>query len=248
MSQRAKSRAVESSSAPTRGSFHVEPTSHVEPVASLPPWLEPARAGLVDYARLLATSGTERGLIGPREVPRLWERHLLNCAVVADPAVGLVPPAARIADIGSGAGLPGLVWAIVRPDVEVVLIEALLRRATFLEDTVGQLGLMDRVTVRRARAEDCAKSTDWQPVDVVTARAVAALPTLLGWMIPLMGKSGVALALKGERAGEEVQEVRRDSHWARQQAGLDLTISCVGEDLVDPPTTVVVARWRNPQS
>jgi len=167
---------------------------------------------------------------------------------VADPAVGLVPPAARIADIGSGAGLPGLVWAIVRPDVKVVLIEALLRRATFLEDAVGQLGLMDRVTVRRARAEDCAKSTDWQPVDVVTARAVAALPTLLGWMIPLMGKSGVALALKGERAGEEVQEVRRDSHWARQQAGLDLTISCVGEDLVDPPTTVVVARWRNPQS
>lgn len=226
----------------------MEPANHVEQVASLPAWLEPARARLVDYASLLATAGAERGLIGPREVPRLWERHLLNCAVVADPAVGLVPTAARIADIGSGAGLPGLVWAIVRPDVEVVLIEALLRRATFLEEAVVQLGLVNRVEVRRVRAEECARAADWQSVDVVTARAVAALPTLLGWMIPLMGKKGVALAFKGERAVEEVEEVRRDASWASKEACLDLSIASVGAELVDPPTTVVVARWRDLQS
>lgn len=245
MSQRARNLTVESSFAPIKGAFHVEPASRVERMAPLASWMEPTRAGLVDYAALLATVGTERGLIGPREVPRLWERHLLNCAVVADPALGLVPTAARIADIGSGAGLPGLVWAIVRPDVQVVLIEALLRRATFLEEAVERLGLADRVEVKRVRAEECARAADWRPVDVVTARAVAALPTLLGWMIPLMGKKGVALALKGERAVEEVQEVLRDASGAGMEAGLDLGIASVGAGLVDPPTTVVVARWRD---
>ena len=216
----------------------------MEPVEALPAWIDPAREGLTDYASILATAGAERGLIGPREVPRLWERHLLNCAVVADPAIGLVPPEARIADVGSGAGLPGLVWAIVRPDVRVVLIEALLRRAAFLEEAVTQLALTDRVEVRRTRAEDCAKASDWVPADVVTARAVAALPTLLGWMVPLMGKRGVALALKGERAGEEVEQVRRDGHWTGGKTGLDLSIASIGAGLVDPPTTVVVVRRR----
>jgi 16S rRNA (guanine527-N7)-methyltransferase len=219
----------------------------VEPTVKLPEWIRATEDQLRAYAALLANQGTERGLIGPREVPRLWDRHLLNCAVVADPSLGLVPYGARIADIGSGAGLPGLVWAIVRPDVCVALIEALLRRATFLEEVVRELGLQDRVEVIRSRAEDCARDVSWRGADVVTARAVAPLATLLGWMVPLMTEDGVALALKGERARQELDVVLSDPSWAQRRESLELRIDRVGTGLVEPPTTVVVARRRTAQ-
>ena len=127
------------------------------PTPPLPDWLAAQAGPLTAFADLLADVGVTRGLIGPREVPRLWQRHLLNCAVVADPAAGLVPAGATIGDVGSGAGLPGLVWAIARPDTTVVLIEPLLRRSTFLSEAVAELGLGDRVTVWRGRAEDAAE-------------------------------------------------------------------------------------------
>lgn len=219
----------------------------MEPTVHLPDWIQATQDRLQAYAALLASQGTERGLIGPREVPRLWDRHLLNCAVVADPSLGLVPPAARIADIGSGAGLPGLVWAIVRPDVSVALIEALLRRATFLEEVVHELGLQDRVEVIRSRAEDCARDASWRRADVVTARAVAPLATLLGWMVPLMAEDGIALALKGERARQELDVVLGDPSWAQRRESLQMRIDRVGADLVEPPTTVVVVRRRTAQ-
>jgi 16S rRNA (guanine527-N7)-methyltransferase len=148
------------------------------------------------YAALLAGPGVERGLIGPRETPRLWERHLLNCAGVSD----LVEDGQVVLDLGSGAGLPGLVLAMQRPDVQVVLVEPLLRRATFLTEAVEQLGLRNTL-VRRARAEDLHGSL---LVDVVPARAVAPVDRLAGWALPLLHPGGRLLAMKGERADDEL--------------------------------------------
>jgi len=154
-----------------------------------------SRLGLAEeYAYILATDGVLKGLIGPREVPRIWERHIMNSAVVSP----RLPVGASVADIGTGAGLPGLVWAIARPDVRVSLVEPLLRRTTFLDDTVAALGL-DNVTVVRSRAEDVQET-----FDVVTARAVAALDKLGRWCMPLVSPGGVLLALKGRGAADEV--------------------------------------------
>lgn len=219
----------------------------MEPGDPLPAWMQPAEVQLRAYARLLATSGAERGLIGPRELPRIWDRHLMNCAVVADPAVGLVKHGAQVADIGSGAGLPGIVWALVRPDIQVSLIEALLRRATFLEEVVVELGLQERVSVIRSRAEDCGRDGAWTGVDVVTARAVAPLPTLLRWMLPLAAASGLCLALKGARAADEVAAVEADPEWNQGSGGVKLSIAAIGEGILAQPTTVVVARRRRAQ-
>ena len=189
--------------------------------------------GLPVFAEILATRGVERGLIGPREVPRLWSRHLVNCAVVAQEADGDLPQGCTVADVGSGAGLPGLVWALVRPDLQVTLIEPLLRRATFLSEVVDELSLSDRVSVLRARAEDVAPAT----FDVVTARAVARLPQLLMWTLPLAHVGGVVLALKGSGARQEVDEAQGAA--AELGAG-PVTIRSYGVDVIDPPTTVVV--------
>jgi 16S rRNA (guanine527-N7)-methyltransferase len=148
------------------------------------------------YADLLASDGVSRGLIGPREAPRLWERHLFNCAMPGD----LLAPAAEVCDIGSGAGLPGLVLAIQRPDLRLTLVEPLLRRTTFLTEAVERLGL-DNVTVLRERAENLHGTIGF---DVVTSRAVAPLPRLLAWSMPLVRPGGSMIAIKGASARQEV--------------------------------------------
>lgn len=152
------------------------------------------------YADLLAGPGIERGLLGPREASRLWERHLLNCAGLSE----LVEDGEVVLDLGSGAGLPGLVLAVQRPDVQVVLVESLQRRAAFLSEAVATLGLRNTV-VRRARAEDLHGQV---LVDVVTARAVAPVERLAGWALPLLHPGGRLLALKGEQAAAELEVAR----------------------------------------
>jgi len=148
------------------------------------------------YVGWLATAGVERGLIGPREAPRLWDRHVLNCLAIAP----LIRPESTVADLGSGAGLPGVVLAIGRPDLDLTLVEPLERRTTFLAEVVADLGL-DRVRVERARAEALAG----RRFDVVTARALAPLDRLLGWAMPLVAPTGVLLAMKGRSAADEIQ-------------------------------------------
>ena len=188
---------------------------------------------MYQFAEILATQGVERGLIGPREVPRLWSRHLVNCAVVAEEATTQMSPGCTVADVGSGAGLPGLVWALMRPDLHVTLIEPLLRRATFLSEAVTELSLAGRVEVVRARAEDVAPRT----FDVITARAVARLPQLLTWTLPLASVGGVVLALKGSTAAQEVEEV--EGTRVARGAG-PIAIHRYGAGVIEPTTTVVV--------
>jgi 16S rRNA (guanine527-N7)-methyltransferase len=202
---------------------------------------EPARAlvgpalDVVErYCAWLAGPGVERGLIGPRERPRLWERHILNCAVVAP----LVPPGSRVDDVGSGAGLPGMVLALVRPDLEVTLVEPLLRRATFLTEVAADLGV-GNVHVQRSRAEDLVREVAAGrrlPADAVTARAVAPMDRLGGWCLPLVRDGGELLALKGENASSEVDAARA----ALSAAGArSIEVLQVGIGVIDPPTTVV---------
>lgn len=197
-----------------------------------------AQALLATYADLLAGPGVERGLLGPREVPRLWDRHLLNCAVVTP----LVAPGAHVIDVGSGAGLPGIVWAIVRPDITLTCLESLQRRATYLEEVVATLGLNSRVSIVRARAEDVVRGkadTGSLRGDVVTARAVAPLDKLASWTVPLVQPGGELLALKGQSAAEEVESARR----LLERLGIEeIEIIACGAGVVDPPTTVVRAR------
>jgi 16S rRNA (guanine527-N7)-methyltransferase len=180
------------------------------------------------YANLLAGVGVERGLIGPNEVPRIWERHLLNSAVVAE----LVPEPSSLVDLGSGAGLPGIVLAMVLRDSEVVLLEPSLRRATFLEECVAELGLANARVVR-ARAEQMAGEL---AVDVVTARAVAPLDRLAALAVGLLRPGGIVLAVKGVKAMAEV----RDAKAALHQLGLgDAEVLLAGSGKVDPAATVV---------
>ena len=187
----------------------------------------------VAYAELLATDGLVRGLIGPREVPRLWDRHLLNCAVVAD----LLPPSARVVDVGSGAGLPGVVLALVRPDIAVTLLEPLARRVTFLAECRERLDLAN-VTVLRGRAEEPAGRAQLGGADVVVARAVAPLDRLVGWCVPLLTPGGRLLALRGESAEEDAAGAR--AACARFGATEVRVVRC-GAGVVSPPTTVVTA-------
>ncbi len=151
------------------------------------------------YVDILASRGIDWGLIGPREGDRLWERHVLNSVACAD----LFPTGVSVVDVGSGAGLPGIPLAILRPDLRVVLLESLLRRVTFLELAAAELGLADRVQVVRARAEE-HRST----YDVVTCRAVAPLPRLVDWCAHLLAPDGRLIALKGSSAEAELAAAR----------------------------------------
>ncbi len=203
----------------------------------LPPWLEPARVALAEYADILVGPGIERGLLGPREADKVWDRHIINCAVVAEPDLEVIGTGARIADIGSGAGLPGLVWALARPDVSVVLIESLLRRVTFLTECIAALELTDRVQVVRARAEEAAGHP--RSFDIVTARAVAPLGNVARWAAPLLLPHGALVAIKGESAHEEVT---RDRQILEELGLTEPVVVQMGQAVVDPPTTVVMAR------
>jgi len=152
------------------------------------------------FANMLAEEGELRGLIGPRELPRLWSRHLVNSAAV----VPFIPKGAAVADVGSGAGFPGVVVALLRPDLDVHLIETMERRVAWLSDVVEELGL-DNVTVVQARAEELHGKASF---DVVTARAVAAMDKLARWTMPLVKSGGRLLALKGQRAEEEIESAK----------------------------------------
>ncbi len=180
------------------------------------------------YAGLLAGPGVERGLIGPAEAVRLWDRHLINCAVVAE----LVPRPATLVDLGSGAGLPGIVLGILLPDVQVTLLEPMARRVLFLEECVRELGLPN-VVVRRGRAEDVAGEL---AADVVTARAVAPLDRLAGLALGLVRPGGLVLAIKGAGAA---QEVARATPVLRRLGARDVAVVTVGGGPAGPVATVV---------
>ena len=194
--------------------------------------VESARA----YAGLLAHAGVERGLIGPREVDRLWERHLLNSAAVGE----LLEDGETVVDIGSGAGLPGVPLALARPAVRVVLVEPMLRRAEFLHEVVQELGL--GVEVVRGRAEEVPVQKRVHGTDAVVSRAVTSLDKLTRWSLPLLRPGGRMLAMKGERAADEVEQHRRvmDSLGATGAR----VVRC-GVDYLELPITVVVVRRKS---
>jgi 16S rRNA (guanine527-N7)-methyltransferase len=151
------------------------------------------------YRDLLAAEGMEWGLIGPREGDRIWERHILNSLPVGQ----VIPHGARVLDVGSGAGLPGIPLALDRPDLEITLLEPLARRVAFLELAIDRLELGDRVTILRGKAATI--SGQWP---VVTGRAVAPLPRLVEWCWPRLAPGGLLLALKGESAAAELEQAR----------------------------------------
>jgi 16S rRNA (guanine527-N7)-methyltransferase len=184
-----------------------------------------------EYVHLLATDGVVRGLLGPREVPRLWERHILNCAVVAE----VVRPGESVVDVGSGAGLPGIVLALARPDIDVTLVEPLARRTSFLDECRTALHL-DNVAVYRGRAEDAGTVAAVGGADVVVSRAVASLDKLAAWCLPLLRPGGRMLAVKGASAAEEVG---RHSRAVERRGGRRIGIHRCGVGVVEQPTTVV---------
>jgi 16S rRNA (guanine527-N7)-methyltransferase len=220
--------------------FHVE--RDLAGTTALPPELDPpASAAMVfgdrlDLARrycvALATAGVERGLIGPREVPRLWDRHILNCAVLGE----LIAEGATVVDIGSGAGLPGIPLAIARPDLRITLVEPLLRRTIFLSEFIEAAGL--DVTVVRGRAEQSGVMKEAGGADVVTSRAVAPLAKLAQWSLPLLRDHGRMLALKGVSAAEELE--RDGDALARAGTGNARVLEC-GAGVVSTPTLVISA-------
>lgn len=195
----------------------------------------------VTYADLLVTDGVERGLIGPREHERIWERHILNSAALGE----LLDDGERVVDVGSGAGLPGIPIAIARPGVRLILVEPMLRRTVFLEEAVREMAL-DAVVVR-GRAESPATVRQAGSADAVVSRAVGPLDKLTRWCVPLMRPGGTMLALKGEQAEAELETHRRVME--RLGVGNAKVVKC-GHDYLDPPATVVMARKaeRNPRT
>lgn len=182
----------------------------------------------VAYHESLATDATTRGFIGPREKPRLWDRHIYNCAVIGE----AIPEGARVIDIGSGAGLPGIPLAIARPDLQVTLLEPLLKRSNYLAEKLG----LDNVTVIRDRAENLGKDAKF---DVVTSRAVAPLAKLARWSLPLCKPGGMMLAMKGASASEEIE---RDKSAIKRAQGERAEIITVGAELEESTTLIRVHR------
>jgi 16S rRNA (guanine527-N7)-methyltransferase len=220
--------------------FHVKHDDPDEPPVALPAAPSGAAAVFgermalaVRFAEILADTGVTHGLIGPREVPRLWERHLLNCAVIAD----AFRHGARVVDVGSGAGLPGVVLAIARPDLEVHLVEPMLRRTQWLSAVVAELGL-DTVIVHRARAEELAGALS---APFVTARAVARLDKLSRWCLPLLEPGGTLVAMKGRSAAEELSA---DRPALLRMGLLEAVVSEHGGDLLDEPVLTVDLRFQ----
>lgn len=206
-----------------------------EPSAGLP--AAPAAAATIfgdrltlaeRFAAVLADTGVSHGLIGPREVPRLWDRHVLNCAVVHQ----AFPEGATIIDVGSGAGLPGLALAVARPDLHLHLIEPMLRRTSWLSTTVETLGL-ENCTVHRGRAEEFHGVLS---APFATARAVARIDKLARWTFPLLEEGGVLVALKGEQAAQELDEERA----ALLRLGMvEGAIRTYGADVLEVPTVTM---------
>ena len=233
------SRAGSLSSFPHEATFHVKHDGPDEVAIALPAAPSGAAAVFgarlplaVRFAEILADTGVSHGLIGPREVPRLWERHVLNCAVVADAFVS----GARVVDVGSGAGLPGVALAIVRPDLEVHLVEPMLRRTEWLAAVVVELGL-DSVTVHRGRAEELAGTVS---APYVTARAVARLDKLARWCVPLLEPAGTLVAMKGRSAAQELADDRP----ALVRMGLvEAVVSEHGGEVLDEPVLTVDLRF-----
>lgn len=184
------------------------------------------------YAELLETDGIERGLIGPREVPRIWDRHILNSAVLSE----AIDEGKRVIDVGSGAGLPGIPLAIARPDLTVQLLEPLLRRTTFLEEVVEELAL-NNVEVHRGRAEEKQIRKELGGADIVTSRAVAPLGRLAEWSLPLVAIGGEMRALKGSSVTEELD---RDAAEIKKAGGGRGSVLEVGGNLLNESTHVVV--------
>ena len=187
------------------------------------------------YVARLASDGVVRGLIGPREVSRLWERHVLNSAAVAE----AVPEGARVVDVGSGAGLPGIPLGLARADISLTLVEPMARRVEFLEEAVAALAAEDRLPWRviRGRAEERSVVAAVGAVDVVTARAVAPLPRLVGWCRGLMRPGTQLVALVGARALEELPAMVPELEAAGMR---NVHPRAVGAELGDAATTVVV--------
>jgi 16S rRNA (guanine527-N7)-methyltransferase len=181
------------------------------------------------YAKALASTAAERGLIGPREIPRIWDRHLLNCVALAE----VIPTGIEMADIGSGAGLPGLPIAIARPDLSIFLVEPLLRRVLWLREVVQELGLSN-VEIIRSRANALAETE--RTFDVVTARAVAPLATLLELCLPLVRPGGELLAMKGDSAAEELLQADAT---LKQFGAVEWSVAVCGQSVLSTPTTVV---------
>jgi 16S rRNA (guanine527-N7)-methyltransferase len=189
------------------------------------------------FGEILATTGIDHGLLGPRERDRIWERHLLNCGVLAP----LLPLQARVVDVGSGAGLPGIALACARVDVQIVLLEPLLRRVRFLEETVSRLGLTNQVEVVRGRTDSPAILNQLGRSPFVTARAVAPLDRLVRWCLPLLEPGGHLLAIKGRSAQSEI-----DEHTSAIQAlgGMAIELLNCGVDILDEPVRVVAVQRR----
>jgi 16S rRNA (guanine527-N7)-methyltransferase len=185
------------------------------------------------YAAWLAGEGTARGLIGPRERDRLWQRHLLNSAVVGE----LIPTESRVVDVGAGAGLPGIPLALSRPDLRIDLVEPMQRRVTFLAEVVDDLELASRVRLVHGRAEDAAVVAAVGDTSYVVARAVAPLDRLVRWCFPLLSPRGRLLALKGETAESEVERHRAA---LRRYGAASIEVERVGSAVLLEPTRVVV--------
>jgi 16S rRNA (guanine527-N7)-methyltransferase len=184
------------------------------------------------YAGSLAGDGVLRGVIGPREADRIWSRHVLNCAVLTE----LFAPGVRVVDVGSGAGLPGIVLALRRPDLRVDLVEPLQRRIDYLTDVVVALGLTEQVRVVRGRADERSVRDEVGGAAWVTARAVAPLDRLVRWCLPLLAPSGRLALMKGASAADELAQHR--SALSRAGAAQPEIVQC-GADVIDPPVTVV---------